>query len=69
MLSETLSKTGSETDFDQIFKLEAGKVVQEFSLEGDDLVPFSSSEIYLTIKNIKNKTSPYTKHFSERNSL
>ena len=58
LLGETFSETGSESDFDQTFKLEAGKVVQEFSLEGDDFVPFSSSEIYLTIKNIKNNTSP-----------
>jgi len=58
LLGETFSETGSETDFDQTFKLEAGKVVHEFSLEGDDFVPFSSSEIYLTIKNIKINTSP-----------
>ena len=58
LLSETFSESGSETDFDQNFKLEARRVVQELSLEGDDFVPFNSHEIYLAIKYIKNNTSP-----------
>ncbi len=45
------SKLLGET-FSQTFKLEAGKVDQEFSFEGVDFIPFSSCEIYFKLLKI-----------------